>query len=147
MCKWPKRNRTFKKPWLKEYEWLKYYRTSTLTRHACSKEHRDAVRERERVMCMEMVSVTQRAISQNEIAVISALRVDYWLAKEEVASSKFPSLITLLKLCGIQCLENHHVGAMLLTCIMIASHKCKMILTNVRKMLLLRSYMLVMHTA
>ena len=85
------------------------YRTSTLTRHACSKEHHDAVRER--VMRKEMVSATQRAISQNEMAVISALRVAYWLAKEEVASSKFPSLITLLKLSGVQCLENLHVGS------------------------------------
>ena len=85
------------------------YRTSTLTRHARSKEHRDAVRER--VMRKEMASATQRAISQNEMAVISAFRVVYWLAKEEVASSKFPSLITLLKLSGVQCLESLHVGA------------------------------------
>ena len=121
----PKRSRIFKKRWVKEYDWLKYenngmfckhcqearkkgpfsgttgctnYRTSTLTRHARSKEHRDAVRER--VMRKEMASATQRAISQNEMAVISAFRVVYWLAKEEVhvASSKFPSLITLLKL-------------------------------------------------
>ena len=62
-------------------------------------------------MHKEMVSATQRAISQNEMAVISALRVAYWLTKEEVASSKFPSLITLLKLSGVQCLENLHVGA------------------------------------
>ena len=70
----PKRNQTFKKRWLRGYELLKdesngmfckhcqearkkgpfsgttgciNYRTSTQTRHACSKEHRDAVRERE----------------------------------------------------------------------------------------------------
>ena len=37
--------------------------------------------------------------------------MSYWLAKEEIASSKFPSLINLLKISGIECLENLKVGA------------------------------------
>ena len=130
----PKQSRIFRKRWLKEYDWLRYegggmlckpcqeghkkgpftgtkgctnFRTSTLSRHARSKEHRDALRER--VLRKDMVTATQRALSENEAAVVSALRVSYWLAKE-VASSKFPSLINLLKLSGVKCLENLHVG-------------------------------------
>ena len=126
----PKRCRTIKRRWLKEYDWLRYegsrmfckpcqesrkkgpftdttgctnYRTSTLTRHAWSKEHWDALWER--VMRKEMITASQRALSENEMAVVSAFRV---LAKEEVASSKFPSLINLLKLSGVKCLR---VGA------------------------------------
>ena len=130
-----RRTRSFKKRWLKEYEWLKYegtsmfcsicresgkkgpftgtgctnYRTSTLSRHARSKDHRDAVKER--VLRRDMTVCTQRVLSENELAIMSAMRATYWLAKEELASSKFPSLINLLKLTGVNCLENLHVGA------------------------------------
>jgi hypothetical protein len=62
-------------------------------------------------MRKEMITASQRALSENEMAVVSAFRVSYWLAKEEVASSKFLSLINLLKLSGVTCLENLHVGA------------------------------------
>ena len=61
-----------------------------------------------RVMRKEMITTTQRALFENEMAVVYALKVTYWLAKEEVAFSKFPSL---MKLSGVKCLENLHVGA------------------------------------
>lgn len=62
-------------------------------------------------MHKDMISATQGTLSENETAVISGLRVSYWLAKEKVASSKFPSLINLPKISGVKYLENLHVDA------------------------------------
>ena len=68
------------------------FRTSTLTRHANSRDHKNA--NQEVVMCRELVTVTRRVLSGNEQAIVCALKAVYWLAKEEMPSSELPSSLS-----------------------------------------------------
>ena len=52
-----------------------------------------------------MRKATQRAWSESEGAVIAVLQVSYWLAKEEIASMKYSSLVDLLILQGVTVLK------------------------------------------
>ena len=110
------RARTFKKRWLRQYQWLQWekegmfckacrevhkkntftssfgcknFRTSTLTRHAQSGDHNSA--NQEAVMRRDFATTTQRVLSKNEEAVLCAFKAIYWLAKDEITSSKFPA--------------------------------------------------------
>ena len=131
-----RRTRTFKKRWLRQYQWLQWekegmfcktcremrkknsftsrfgcknFRTSTLTRHAQSGDHKSA--NQEAVMRRDFATATQRVLSKNEAAVLCAFKAIYWLAKEEIASSKFPSLLALLQMLGTSDIGNLNVGA------------------------------------
>ena len=48
-----------------------------------------------------MAMATQKSFLEEEKAVMGALHTAYWLAKEELASSKFSSLSSLLSLQGV----------------------------------------------
>ena len=129
------RVRKFKKRWLKQYKWLQWeregmfcktckearkknpftsrtgcrnFRTSTLSRHANGRDHRSA--NQEAVMRKEFATVTQRVLSENEEAVVCAFKAVYWLAKEEIPSSKFPSLLALLEMLGLSVVGKLCVG-------------------------------------
>ena len=52
-----------------------------------------------------MGAAKEKMYSKEEKAVIGALRTTYWLAREEIASSKFSSLSSLLALQGAEYVE------------------------------------------
>ena len=83
---------------------------SALLRHInpiICKDHSRAVADAEQ----RKVNATavQNALTFKEAAVEKALKTVYWLAKEEVASMKFPSLMQLLTMFGDP--DVHHLWA------------------------------------
>ena len=71
-------------------------------------DHKNA--NQEVVMRRELVTVTRRVLSGNEQAIVCALKAVYWLAKEEIPSSKFPSLLAFLDMLGLSVAGNLCVG-------------------------------------
>ncbi len=124
----PRRDRVFQKDWLVKFPWLKFdskvmtcltcmqsnlklsnpfssdtgcinFRTSTLLRHEGSADHRRAV------SCLkqkEYMSVAvSKAIGNKEEAVVKLMRTVYYIAKSELSISKYPSLLELMELNGV----------------------------------------------
>ena len=73
----------------------KNFRTSTLTRHADSSDHKAAV------LADSMTGDLQRSVKhifdEKESSVSSALKVVYWMAKEDISITKYDSLLNLLE--------------------------------------------------
>ena len=67
------------------------YRTSSLSRHA---ETCDVVTA---TMQTDLKKVMEKALSRPEEGITTAQKAAYWLAKENVATRKFNSLINLLR--------------------------------------------------
>ena len=65
----------------------------------CRVDHQQAVQEEEQRKAM--VAATQEAMTIQEGVVDKALRAVYWLAKEEVATAKFSSLLHFLQFLGV----------------------------------------------
>ena len=59
----------------------------------------------QQILAPAMRKGNKKAWSESEGAVIAALRVCYWLAKEEIASMKYSSLVDLLILQGVTVLK------------------------------------------
>ena len=72
---------------------------TALSRHMNCPDHMSALLDLEQRKAM--VIATQNSFSEEEKAVVGALRTVYWLAKEELASSKFSSLSSLLSFQGV----------------------------------------------
>ena len=112
----------FQNKWLSDFPWLLYdseknsmtcslcikhkkhnsftdinknFRTSTLTRHADSSDHKAAV------LADSMTGDLQRSVKhifdEKESSVLSALKVVYWMAKEDISITKYDSLLNLLE--------------------------------------------------
>ena len=79
------------------------YRLKTLRKHARSQQHKAALEAQ--ILAPAMKKALQKAWSQSEGAFLAALWVCYWLAKEEVASIKYSSLINLLFFQGVAVLK------------------------------------------
>ena len=80
---------------------------SVLLRHLNPRycvDHQQAVQEEEERKAM--VAATQEAMTIPEGAVDKALRAVYWLAKEEVATAKFSSLLHFLQFLGVDDLRH-----------------------------------------
>ena len=131
----PKKSRTFQKTWLGDHTWLRYekeamfcyfcrqskktnpfasaegctnFRTSTLQRHKDCKEHEDAVSEE---AMRDTFSNTQRRLFRAESqAILTAMRAVYWLAKEDIATVKYDSLLSFLDEVGLESVKNLRVG-------------------------------------
>lgn len=115
--------REFRKEWLEQHFWLSYennkmtcsvctsegkdnpftsgcmnFRSSTLTRHIASNQHKAALESQSlrNNMCRQSQSLI---LAKNEAAVC-AMRSVYWLAKEQLPTSKHKSLLNLQKLQG-----------------------------------------------
>ena len=67
------------------------FRTYVLTRHVSSRDHKCAIQDV--VISKEFSIATERVLSENEEIIMCALKAVYWLAKKEIPSSKFPSLL------------------------------------------------------
>ncbi|XP_048236859.1 zinc finger protein 862-like [Haliotis rufescens] len=115
----------FQSDWLTKYNWLRFdsslgmicdvcvcdtktnaftvgchnYRHSTLVRHMKADDHKSAVQ----ATCLrqEMSTVVSKVLSDKEYAVRSAMLNIYWLAKEQIASSKCSALMELCMLHGL----------------------------------------------
>ena len=123
----------FRQKWLGMFTWLNYdgkqmtcsicmeqkksnaftngctnFRTSTLSRHADSTDHRFAVKED--LQKKNLVSVTHKAIAKKTEAAVSAMRCVYWLAKEGLPISKYESLVKFCKLQGCTALNDLDSG-------------------------------------
>ena len=131
----PKKSRTFQKTWLRDHIWLRYekeamfcyfcrkskktnpfasaegctnFRTSTLQRHKDCKEHEDAVNEE---AMRDTFSNTQRRVFREQSqAILTAMRAVYWLAKEDIATVKYDSLLNFLDEVGLESVKNLRVG-------------------------------------
>lgn len=112
--------RKFNTRWLSDYSWLKHdsekgmlcelcicfgkqssfttgctnFRASSLTRHAESAEHRNALLASN--MQTDLKRAMARALTLQEEAITTAQKTAYWLAKENVATRKFGSVMKLL---------------------------------------------------
>ena len=75
------------------------FRTSTLTRHQKSGEHKRAITSLK--LSDNMATVMNKALHEKDQAIIKLLRTVYYIAKEESAIMKFESLIELLDLSGV----------------------------------------------
>lgn len=85
------------------------FRTSTLQRHKDCKEHEDAVSEE---AMGDTFSNTQRCVflEQNRKPSLTAMRAVYWLAKEDMATVKYDSLLNFLDEVGLESVKNLRVG-------------------------------------
>jgi hypothetical protein len=83
-------------------------KTTTIARHLKLAEHRQAVlvpRERENVQ-----AAVNNVVTKEESGILNYLKVVYWMAKESVPLSKYPSLIELLKDLGTPHLDSIECG-------------------------------------
>ena len=130
----PKKSRTFQKTWLRDHTWLRYekevmfcyfcrkskktnplalvegctnFRTSTLQRHKDCKEHEDAVNEE--AMRDTFSNTQRRVLREQSQAILTAMRAVYWLAKEDIATVKYDSLLNFLDEAGLESVNNLRV--------------------------------------
>ena len=111
----------FHSRWLNDFSWLKHnndkgmlcelcmrcgkqnpftvgcknYRTSSLSRHAEMCDHKNALMSA--TMQTDLKKAMEKALSRQEEGITTAQKVAYWLAKENVATRKFSSLMNLLR--------------------------------------------------
>jgi len=71
------------------------FRTSTLTRHADSNDHKAAVLADS--MAPQFAHAVKNLQTSKEKSIIDALRIVFWLAKEDIAISKYNSMLALLQ--------------------------------------------------
>ncbi|XP_077988181.1 zinc finger protein 862-like [Glandiceps talaboti] len=79
------------------------FRRSTLDRHITNSDHRNSVDEI--VMRKTFNTTVSRALSDADKAIISAMQSVYWLAKEDIATLKYESLLKFLKFQGVDTLD------------------------------------------
>ena len=128
----PKKSQTFQQTWLRDHTWLQYekeamfcffcqkskktnpvalaerctnFRTSTLQWHKDCKEHEDAVNEE--AMRDTFSNTQHRLFRAQSQAILTAMRAIYWLAKEDIATVKYDSLLNFL---GLKSVKNLRVG-------------------------------------
>ncbi|XP_060568155.1 zinc finger protein 862-like [Ruditapes philippinarum] len=126
-------DREFRKEWLTKYPWLLYesnkmtcnicisegkdnpftsgctnFRHSTLVRHLSSNQHRAAVEATS--LRRSMSKQTSSIISKHYEAATGVMRSVYWLAKEQLPTSKHKSLLQLQKLQGCNFVDDLQVG-------------------------------------
>ena len=75
------------------------YRSSTLARHVALPSHKEAVQDLK--MRSNMETSTKNAFQQKAESITRALQSTYWLAKENIASLKYESLLDFLDFQGV----------------------------------------------
>ncbi|XP_013399516.1 zinc finger MYM-type protein 1-like [Lingula anatina] len=86
MCKKPKKN-VFT-------EGCSNFRTTTLERHASAADHRQSVQDE--ISRSTLSRMVKNQFSENDSAIIHALRTIYFLAKQDIATSKYPDFVDFL---------------------------------------------------
>ena len=84
------------------------FRTSTLQRHKDCKDFEDALHEE--VMQDTFNNQQHHVIREQSCAIITAMKADYWLAKEDIVIVKYNSMLTFLDEVGINCVKDLQVG-------------------------------------
>ena len=131
-----KYKRSFCQSWKEKFLWLEYdgermyctyckeakknnsytggclnFRITDIQKHASSRDHRMATESY--AMRLSGATVTagfHRLTTEREEAVVAAMRNVYWLAKEDIASLKYKSLNSLVKLQGYDSIQNLYVS-------------------------------------
>jgi hypothetical protein len=75
------------------------FRTSTLTRHLSGKDHCEATKRL--VMRRNFNAATTTALTKNSEVIVSGMKAVYWLCKEGLPLSKFPSLMDFMQCAGV----------------------------------------------
>lgn len=127
--------RNFQQRWLQDHAWLRYtdgkmfchfcqqanknnpfgqkgcvnFRTSTLTRHLSSTDHKNALQEEN--MRAKFTSSQERMINEENAAIIHAMKSVYWLAKEDIATQKYDSLLHFMEDVGVESMKQLSIGA------------------------------------
>ena len=125
--------RSFQTRWLLDHTWLRFengamfchfchrsktnpfgsagctnFRTSTLQRHKDCKDHEDALHEE---VMRDTFNNQQRCVMREQShAIITAMKAVYWLAKEDIATVKYNSMLTFLEEVGVTCVKDLHVA-------------------------------------
>lgn len=76
---------------------------TTPTRHLTSHEYQDAATKAH--LWQTITEVPERAVSEQRQEIITAMKTVYWPAKEEIATNKYSSLLTLLEDVGVQSMK------------------------------------------
>ena len=76
------------------------FRTSSMVRHEATEDHKSSTRAPE--MMQEMETVTNKAFSEHDEALVKLMKVVYWLAQENMPLTKFDSFMDLLKQLGVK---------------------------------------------
>ena len=85
------------------------FRSKTVKKHLNCNAHKDSVATEK--PCQRTLTRTFTENQQKRMnSIIAALRTVYWIATEEVASRKYPSLLKLQRLQGVQEIKNLRVG-------------------------------------
>ncbi len=119
------KKRRFQKEWLQKYSWLRFspeknamfcsicsdravvnpfttgcqnWRTSTLQRHVASAEHRQTVRDQ--TAEANMARILDKAMGENEKAILSAIKTVYFMAKCDIPNAKYAEMLEFLKFQG-----------------------------------------------
>ena len=127
--------RHFQKQWLLLYPWLRYdkekdlmfcnkceetkkinsltkgtnnFRTSTITRHLDTEDHKMAIAAP--AAAESMKTAQKQAFSKKEEGVLVALKVMYWMCKEGLPLVKFRSLMDFLKHLQVPNIQHLDVG-------------------------------------
>ena len=82
-----------------QIEQMDNYRSSTLARHVALPSHKEAVQDLK--MRSNMETSTKNAFQQKAESITRALQSTYWLAKENIASLKYESLLDFLDFQGV----------------------------------------------
>jgi len=127
--------RNFQPRWLQDHSWLRYtdgkmfcyfcqqanksnpfgekgcmnFRTSTLNRHLDSADHKNAVQED--AMRVTLASSREKMINEENASIIQAMKSVYWLAKEDIATHKYDSLLTFMEEVGVESIKQLSIGA------------------------------------
>ena len=84
------------------------FRTSTLLRHQSLTDQSNALCEKEQQQTFRQAVKT--AFDSKKQAIVSAMKSVHWLCKEKIATSKYSSLLNLLKVQGYPDVANLHSG-------------------------------------
>ena len=127
--------RNFQTKWLNEHKWLRYenntmfchfcrlankknpfggekgctnFKSTALSRHVNSREHQDAMTEAR--LRETFTEAREKAVGEQAQGIITAMKGVYWLAKEEVATHKYSSLLDLFEDVGVESVKKMKVG-------------------------------------
>ena len=113
-----KKSQTFQKTWLRDHTWLRYEKEAMFCHisrkskktnpFGSAEEHEDAVNEE---AMRDTFSNIQCCVFREQLqAILTAMRAVYWLAKEDIATVKYDSLLNFLDEVGLESVKNVRVG-------------------------------------
>lgn len=84
------------------------FKSTTLSRHVNSREHQDPMTEAR--LRETFTEAREKAVGEQAQGIITAMKGVYWLAKEEIATHKYSSLLELFEDVGVESVKKIKVG-------------------------------------